>query len=201
MRGWKMTTIGASCVITSGGTPSRQKKSFWIGEIPWVSAKDLKAELISDAELHISKEAVRQSATKIAPVGSLLILVRGMGLAKGVPIGEVISPVAFNQDIRAIQPPDSVLPRFLLLALKSSLLRRDGARILSAAAHGTLKIDSDALRDLVFPIPPIEEQRRIVGILDQAFDSIERFRANAERNVANAKELRESALIHAFSDA
>lgn len=195
---WTLTTIGESCVVTSGGTPSRTVKAYWIGDIPWVSAKDLKSERIGGAELHISADAVERSATKIAPVGSLLVLVRGMGLANGVPIGEVISPVAFNQDIRAIHPPKELLPRFLLLAIKSRLVRRDGDRVLSSAAHGTLKIDSEVLRNIAVPIPPIREQKRIVDILDQAFGSIEKIKANAEKSLVNAKELRDALLDQAF---
>jgi hypothetical protein len=118
-KSWPTTSIGEACTITSGGTPSSRNKSFWNGKIPWVSAKDLKSDCISDSILHISKSAIEQSATKIAPAGSLLMLVRGMGLANGMQIGEVTAPVAFNQDIRAIHPPSNVLPRFLLLALRN----------------------------------------------------------------------------------
>ena len=103
--GWAWTTIGNCCELTSGGTPSKRNASFWVGDVPFVSARDLKSDRIETAALHISSEAVEQSATKVAPVGSLLMLVRGMGLANGIQIGEVTAPVAFNQDIRAIHPP------------------------------------------------------------------------------------------------
>ena len=124
----------------------------------------------------------------MAPTGSLLMLVRGMGLANGIQVGEVTSPVAFNQDLRAIVPPPTVDSRFLLLALRHCLA--DGAKgVLSSAAHGTLKIDADALRQVEFPVPPLHEQRRIVAILDKAFEGIATAKANAERNVQNARDL------------
>jgi restriction endonuclease S subunit len=169
--------------------------------MPWVSAKDLKSDRISNAELHISGDAVKQSATKIAPAGSLLMLVRGMGLANGVPIAEVTGPVAFNQDIRAIHPPQTVMPRFLLLALRAHLMGEGGERILSSAAHGTLKIDAELLRELAFPLPPLPEQHRIVAILDEAFAGIATAKANAEQNLKNARALFESHLQSAFADA
>lgn len=195
MRGdWPTTTIGESCTIFSGGTPSKANASFWDGDIPWVSAKDLKSDQVSDAELHISDEACSESAAKMAPVGALLMLVRGMGLANGVPIGEVTSPVAFNQDIRAIVPPSSVTPRFLLLALRYAIAGGRADDLLSSAAHGTLKIDADALRGVAFPVPPIMEQHRIVAILDEAFEGIATAKANAEKNLQNARELFESVL-------
>ena len=198
--GWPITTIGESCTITSGGTPSRKIARFWNGDIPWVSAKDLKRDRIGDAALHISEESIAESATKIAPVGSLLMLVRGMGLANGVAIAEVTAPVAFNQDIRAIHPPEAVIPRFLVLALKSGLTDGNGERVLSSAAHGTLKIDTEALRRIPFPLPPLPEQRRIVGIFDEAFAGIANARANAERNRQNARALFESRLNAVFTE-
>ena len=101
MTGWPTATIGSACTVFSGGTPSKGNSAYWRGPIPWVSAKDLKADRIFDAELHISQQACDESAAKMAPVGSLLMLVRGMGLANGIQVGEVTAPVAFNQDLRA----------------------------------------------------------------------------------------------------
>lgn len=197
--GWQTTTVGESCTVTSGGTPSKSITEYWNGKTPWVSAKDLKYDRIDSAELHISTRAVEESATKIAPVGSLLMLVRGMGLANGVAIGEVVSPVAFNQDLRAILPPASVNSRFLLLALRYHLTSGEGAGVLSSAAHGTLKIDADKVRQIPFPIPPVRQQQRIVSILDEAFEGIATANANAKRNVANARALFEGSLEFVFT--
>jgi type I restriction enzyme S subunit len=184
---WPTATIGSACTVFSGGTPSKGNAAYWRGTIPWVSAKDLKADRIFDAELHISQQACDESAAKMAPVGSLLMLVRGMGLANGIQVGQVTAPVAFNQDLRAIVPPPGVDSRFLLLALRHRLA--DGGKgVLSSAAHGTLKIDADALRQVEFPVPPPHEQRRIVAILDEAFAGIATAKANAEKNLLNTRE-------------
>jgi restriction endonuclease S subunit len=196
---WQVTTIGDSCRLSSGGTPSRGNKNYWVGDIPWVSAKDLKSERISGALLHISAKAVRESATNIAPVGSLLMLVRGMGLANGIQIGEVCSPVAFNQDIRAIHPPKALLPRFLLLAIKNSLMDGGGSRVMSAAAHGTLKIDTDALKKVQFPLPPIAEQRLIVKSIDESFALVATLKEQTQRKLAALDELKKSLLHQAFT--
>ena len=199
MTDWSITTIGEACTVFSGGTPSKSNDAFWGGDIPWVSAKDLKSDHVFGAELHISQKACDESAAKMAPVGSLLILVRGMGLANGVAIGEVTSPVAFNQDIRAIVPPINVVPRFLLLALRHSF--ENGVNdVLSAAAHGTLKIDAEALRKVDFPVPPLPEQRRIIAILDEAFEGIATAKANAEKNLQNARDLSSTVMACALRD-
>ena len=62
-----------------------------------------------------------------------------------------------------------------------------------------LKIDTDALRLIAFPLPPLPEQQRIVGILDEAFDGIATAKANAEKNLQNARALFESHLQAVFT--
>ncbi len=162
---WPMVELGSLCSFTSGGTPSKANDTYWIGEIPWVSAKNLKTNEITDAAMHISETAVAESATQVAPVGSLLILVRGMGLANGVPIGEVMKPCAFNQDLKALQPdPTAVTSRFLAFALRQQ--EAQFGKILETAAHGTLKINSDDLRQIKIPLPPLATQQAIVAEIE-----------------------------------
>ena len=130
-----------------------------------MSAKDLKTDEIHDAAMHVSEVAVAESATQIAPVGSLLILVRGMGLAKGVPIGEVMNACAFNQDLKALLPNTTVVTsRFLAFALRQQ--EAQFSKILETAAHGTLKINSDDLRQIKIPLPPLDTQQAIVAEIE-----------------------------------
>lgn len=199
-RKWPTRRLGDFCSFTSGGTPSKSEPRFWNGDVPFVTARDLKSDRIDKASLHISRQAVERSATKLAPIGSLLMLVRGMGLANGVQLGEVTAPVAFNQDIKAIHPPmDSVLPRYLLLAIRTAFANGDGESAFGSAAHGTLKIDTDALLGIEVPLPTLAEQRRIVAVLDEAFTSIAIARAHAQDKLTALDELKQSLLYEAFS--
>jgi type I restriction enzyme S subunit len=161
---WKPHTLDQICSFTSGGTPSKANASYWSGDIPWVSGRDMKSDRIGDAALHISQEAVEGSATRIAPVGSLLVLVRGMGPANGIALSEVISPCAFNQDIKAIHPNSGIDPRFLLHSLRAAFARSE--KLLSNAAHGTLKVEMDELRSVPLRIPPLQVQENIVSKID-----------------------------------
>ena len=61
------------------------------------------------------------------------------------------------------------------------------------------KLNQGKLREIPIPLPPIPEQQRIVVILDQAFADIEKARANAEKNLKNARELFDSYLNQVFS--
>lgn len=61
-------------------------------------------------------------------------------------------------------------------------------------------ISNRTLAGLPIPLPPLDEQQRIVAILDEAFEGLDRARANAEANRVSARALFESALISVFSD-
>jgi type I restriction enzyme M protein len=161
---WPMVKLGEVVTYSSGGTPSKANESYWIGEIPWVSAKDMKTDVLSDASTHVSKAAVKESATQIAPIGSLLILVRGMGLANGVPICELAKPCAFNQDVKAMKPHASVNSTFLRVMLKQQ--EPQFRKILETAAHGTLKINTDDLSAIAFPLPPLATQQALVAQIE-----------------------------------
>lgn len=60
-------------------------------------------------------------------------------------------------------------------------------------------VKTDLLK-ITIPIPPIEEQRRIVAILDEAFAAIDKAKANTEKNIQNARELFDSYLNNIFSN-
>lgn len=64
-----------------------------------------------------------------------------------------------------------------------------------------LNISKKDILSVDIPIPPIEEQKEIVEILEQAFESIDKAKANIEKNIDNAKELFESKLNQVFSQA
>ena len=63
------------------------------------------------------------------------------------------------------------------------------------------KLNQGSLREIPIPLPPLPEQHRIVAILDEAFDGIATARANAEKNLHNARALFESHLQSVFTEA
>lgn len=60
------------------------------------------------------------------------------------------------------------------------------------------KLNQERMREIPIPVPPLEVQRRIVAVLDEAFAAIATATANAEKNLANAQELFEAAARTAF---
>lgn len=182
------------CRVTHGGTPSKGNSSFWAGNIPWVSPKDMRSTAIEDAQDHISEEAVRDSATKLAPPGSILAVVRSGILARTAPIAVTSVRVAFNQDIKSIEPdPAKADVWFLYWMLKACepVTLSDGVKK-GATVHS---IRSGFLESLEIPLPLLDEQRRIANAVGVQMAAVERARAAAEVQLEAAQSL-EGAHLH-----
>jgi type I restriction enzyme S subunit len=139
--------------FVSGATPSKENSAFWEGKIPWVSPKDMKQVELHDAIDHVSDLAMAETNLKLLPRDTVLIVVRGMILAHTVPVCLARVPLTINQDMKGLRPKGGVSAEFLqwaLLAQHSELLR-----LVSTAAHGTRKLDIDALESLRIPVPPL----------------------------------------------
>jgi type I restriction enzyme S subunit len=163
--GWGWSTLQLIGETLGGGTPSKADPEFWTGTIPWVSPKDMKVELIADAQDHISQSAVERSATKLIPSGSLLMVVRGMILAHSFPVATTAVPVTINQDMKAIVPFRADVLPMLLLATKG--LKREILRLVLRSTHGTCKLLTEQLFAVPIPIPPLAEQRRVLAKVDE----------------------------------
>ena len=163
-------SLGEICQFMGGGTPPRKTKEYWNGDIPWATVKDFKSDRISKTVECISRDGLENSASRVVPSGTVLLVTR-VGLGK-VAIAD--TDVAINQDIKAVLPSKDVLPEFLLWALKN-LRPKIEARGTGATVKGVTLPD---IREMQIPLPSLDEQRRIVGILNRAA-KIERLRTQA----------------------
>ncbi|EHL1441547.1 restriction endonuclease subunit S [Escherichia sp. HH26CH] len=156
--GWEWIRLGNIGEVKGGGTPSKNNPDFWKGNIPWVSPKDMKVNYISKSQLNISKEAVLESSVHLIPENSLIFVVRGMILAHTFPVAITKKEVTINQDMKAIST-NQLNTDFLIYLLKANETRV--ICLVDRSSHGTCKLVSDKLFNLVLPLPPLEEQFRI----------------------------------------
>lgn len=147
---WGPRTILELCEIWSGGTPRKSVQEYWVGTIPWVSGKDLKSPSLSDAIDHVSPAAVA-AGSRLAPKDSVLLLVRGMGLAKDLPVAVITREMAFNQDIKALVSRGEYSGEFLRSAIYTGKERLLGRIV--ASAHGTMTLNLDDVATLVVACP------------------------------------------------
>jgi type I restriction enzyme S subunit len=194
--GWAWSSLNLIGETLGGGTPSKANSEFWKGSIPWVSPKDMKVDVITDSQDHISAAAVEQSAVRLIPIGSLLMVVRGMILAHSFPTASTAVPVTINQDMKAIVPFRADLIGFLVLLTKG--LKPEVLRLVLRSTHGTCKLLTDDLFSLPIPIPPLAEQHRILAKVDELMAICDRLEAQLKTGQGEASQLLESVLHHAL---
>jgi type I restriction enzyme, S subunit len=175
---WLPLRLESLISMYGGGTPSKQNPSFWKGDIPWVSPKDMSVREIHDSQDHITQEAVEKSTTQLVPAGSVLVVVRSGILVRKIPIGIAQRPLAINQDMKALVPNQGVLDsRFLSYLLESKQQVLLSNYVKRGATVHSLQIDK--LKKMIVQLPPMSEQRRIVEVLGEA-DALRRKRAEAD---------------------
>lgn len=163
-KGWPAKPLVEVASFMSGGTPPKAREDLWLGTLPWVSPKDMKVDCIVDAIDHVSDSVLTETNLKLVPIGSILIVVRGMILVHTVPIAITSTPVTINQDMKALMPIKSIDPSFLLWALKVQHPKLLG--LVDTAAHGTKKLDTAKIQAVGIPVPPLQIQRQFIARAD-----------------------------------
>lgn len=90
--------------VTGGGTPLTTNHLYWDGSIPWVSAKDMKQDLLFGSEDYITELAIKESATNYILDERVIIVVRSGILKHTFPVSINKVPICINQDLKALKP-------------------------------------------------------------------------------------------------
>ena len=108
-KGWEVKKLHEVCSnIFGGGTPSKSNPKFYIGNIPWITPKDMKSEFIGDSIDHINQLAVENSSTKLIPINSVLMVIRSGILKHTLPVAINTKVVTINQDMKAYIPDENL---------------------------------------------------------------------------------------------
>jgi len=102
---FKYIELDKVCNIIGGGTPSKKNKSFYNGEVPWATVRDMKNDYIINTQFKITNDAIKKSSTNIVPSGNIVIATR-VGLGKTCIISD---DTAINQDLKGIIPKNKEL--------------------------------------------------------------------------------------------
>jgi type I restriction enzyme S subunit len=185
---WEVRKI-KSLVSTYGGmTPSKGEAEYWKGTIPWVSPKDMKVREIHDSQDHISHSALRQTGIALIQPPAVLIVVRGMILARTFPTAITAVPVTINQDMKALVPKPGLSPDYFVSLLTG--IQADLLLLIEIAGHGTCCLRTDAWGSFVIPVPPLSEQSEIEQHLKDRLSIQNTAIARTEREIALMQEYR-----------
>ncbi len=194
---WLVLPMKHLVSLRSGGTPSKENAAYWDGDVPWASSKDLKRAELHDTEDHITQLAVEEGAADLVPVGSLLVVVRGMILAHSFPVARVMVPMAINQDLKAVRPKSELTEAFLAWLLQGSIV--ETFRRMEEAAHGTKVLRLESWTAMQLPVPPPREQAAVAGFLDRETAKIDALVAEQQRLIDLLKEKRQAVISHAVT--
>lgn len=159
---WPVVEIQEICRTGSGTTPSRKNADYYSGQIPWVKSGELRETEIFGTEEHVTEKALSETSLKLVPPGALLVAMYGATVGR---VGLLGVEATTNQAVCHVVPDNErAYTRYLF-----HLLQAKAAELVSRGVGGAQpNISQGIIKSLKIPLPPLEEQKRIAGILDQA---------------------------------
>ena len=153
--------LGEVCDLIGGATPSKQDESYWTnGTVKWISSKHIDERGLITACKLISKKAIDETSTRVAPKGSTIIITR-------VSVGKFAfanDDYAINQDLTALVSKDNerLAPEFIRVAAHhiAQVVERNAEGI------GVRGVTRSFLSELQIPLPPLEVQKEIVAEIE-----------------------------------
>ena len=183
-KGWQTKRLGEVCEIIKGRKPML-KATPSNGDLPYLVAKVMRGS----AEAEYASVKDRNSVT-VETTETIII-------CDGSNSGEVFTGFrgVLSSTMGKIAKKAEIDDDYLRAFLASTFEVFNGAKTGAAIPH----LDKEAMYQLQFPFPPLAEQQRIVGLLDEAFEVLATAKANAEKNLQNARALFESHLQSVFT--
>ena len=154
---WRWARIKALFQTTSGGTPEKGHPEYYGGDIPWVKVGDLTDIYLAEASETISQSGYQNSSAKLFPVGTILV---AMYCNDAIGKSSILTiPMTTNQAICGLYPNVHLCKEYIYYAIQANK-----GRLQEQAAGGAQKnINQKIVNELLLPIPPREEQDRIVN--------------------------------------
>ena len=169
-KGWAMSTLGKIGIWQSGATPSRLRKDFYGGDIPWLKTGDLNDGKITEIPEFITQKALEETSVKLNPIGSVLIAMYGATIGK---IGILTFPATTNQACCACvdYKIEQMYLFYFLLANKAMFVAMGGG-------GAQPNISKEKIVSTLIHLPPLAEQQRIVAKIEQLFSILKTIEEN-----------------------
>ena len=183
---WSSSPLGDVCTVIAGQSP----KAIFYNEdgkgLPFYQGKkEFTDRLIAQPKKWTT------FVTKEAEAGDILMSVR----APVGPINQATEKICIGRGLAAIRPHEEVSRDYLWYALSwlQPTIRGNAGAVFES-------INKEGIELLRIPLPPLEEQRRIVAVLDEAFEGLDHARAHAEANLRDCQELFDGAISASFAN-
>ena len=190
---WQIKKMPEVVKWSSGCTPKRTKKEYYEnGTIPWLIISDLNNSVVTTSETKITESGLKNSSAKMIPEGTLLVAMYGSIGKLGITGIECCT----NQAIAFAKELYSVTTKYMfyyLASIKSKLIQN--------GKGGTQKnISLTVLNSFSVPVPPIEEQRRIVSRIEELFSELDSAVETLQKTRQQLEIYRQAVLKEAFEN-
>ena len=173
--GVEMKTIKEVCKkICSGGTPSTSNKDYYGGNIPWLRTQEVDWKEIWDTDIKITEEAIANSSAKLIPKDCVIVAMYGATAAK-VAVNKI--PLSTNQACCNLEIDNNISSyRYVYYWLCKEYQNLKGM-----GEGSQNNINGQKIKDYSIPLPSLQEQQRIVSILDTFEASIQNLEAQLKQ--------------------
>ncbi|GER02204.1 hypothetical protein JCM17845_28270 [Iodidimonas gelatinilytica] len=182
--GWKEVSLGDICEKTETVDPRKAPED----EFDYVDVSSVSNETftIGETQRLLGADAPSRARRKIRS-GDILFATIRPTLQRIAQIPEHLDGQICSTGYIVLRPKPALDARFLM----HSLFRPDfmGAMVSLQSGASYPAVTDKQVRAQTIPLPTLEEQQRIVAVLDEAFEGLARARAHAEVNLQNAREL------------
>lgn len=192
MTGWQTASLGEISTLISRGVAPKYVED---GGIAVLNQKCVRDHTVNTQFARRHDEIAKPVKTdRLVQRGDVLVNSTGTGTLGrvGIVSDAFDEPTTVDTHVTIVRPkPDTFVPKFFGYMMVSI---EDQLKAAGVGTSGQTELSRTSIENefrVSFPTN-LAEQQRIVGILDQAFEGIAKAKANAERNLANAKELFES---------
>ncbi|TVQ57624.1 MAG: restriction endonuclease subunit S [Spirulina sp. DLM2.Bin59] len=189
-KNWKLAKLTDIGEFKFGGTPSKRNSSYWNGNVPFVTGADITSFYVSgkNARAFLTTEGFNSGKTAVCNPGTILLVTR----TRVGRVGIASETMGASQDLSPYNCGSDALPEYVCRYLRTL------SNYLMSQCRGStiLGLTREIVQNLEIPLPPIEEQRRIAAILDQA-DGVRRKRQEAIRLT---EELLRATFLDMFGD-
>lgn len=190
---WQWVRLSNVGVIVGGGTPSSGNPEYFCdnGGIAWLTPADmyaLKSKFISHGRRDLTPAGLSNSSAQLMPKGSVLFSSRA-------PIGYVaiaVNEVTTNQGFKSCVPFIGEMSEYIYYYLKSAV------RYIESLASGTtfIEVSGKVVSNVLFPLPPLAEQKRIVAKVDELMALCDKLEAEQKAQAALKTQAVQSTLHH-----
>jgi type I restriction enzyme S subunit len=195
--GWQWVRVDDLGITLTGKTPPTGINAYYIGDIPFLNPAN-----ITDGKLTYEGKRISELGSKystLIPKNSILMVCINGSLENGIGrVAMTNKTVAFNQQINAIIPHENVYAEYILYAFQSPFFQKK----VKEKATGTVNyiINKNTLRRLLFPLPPLAEQKRIVEKVKQLMSLCDELGKSVEQSKEDSELLIQSVLQEAFKE-